>query len=214
MPIKSNTNIDVIPNTQKLFRVIFDDNKPHSRKTWKKYSDQLRGRRRPSHRKINEMFDEICPKQSNDVLTLKSLTRSNIFWDSVSSITKDECVVYDLSVPETHAFVANGFVNHNTFTLSKLAKFYLGHGKTIGLAAPTGRAAKRMGELAKGHEAKTIHRLLGYNLSGEWEYNNNNPLDYDIVILDECSMLDVCLAWRFFDAIDLDKTQVVLVGDD
>ncbi|MBI5788546.1 MAG: AAA family ATPase [Candidatus Schekmanbacteria bacterium] len=84
-------------------------------------------------------------------------------------------------------------------------------GLDIALAAPTGKAARRLEELT-GCEAKTIHRLLGYDGYG-WKYKADNPLDYDVIILDELSMVDIHLAWRFFDAVDLSSAQIVLVGD-
>jgi len=79
------------------------------------------------------------------------------------------------------------------------------------LAAPTGKAAKRL-EQVVGKEASTIHRLLGYD--GEsFARDAENPLDADVVIVDEVSVVDVRLAWQLFQAIDLDRTVVVLVGD-
>lgn len=80
------------------------------------------------------------------------------------------------------------------------------------MAAPTGRAAKRMKE-ATGYEiAKTIHRLLGYNPMHGFEYNQDNPLPGPgLLIVDEASMMDIELAWSLLQACD--KLQVVLVGD-
>ena len=80
------------------------------------------------------------------------------------------------------------------------------------LAAPTGRAAKRMEE-ATNHEAKTIHRLLSFN--GEescFEYDENNALDCSCLIVDEVSMMDVFLMRSLLRALDPD-TQLILVGD-
>lgn len=78
------------------------------------------------------------------------------------------------------------------------------------LASPTGKAAKRMTE-ATGRPASTIHRLLGWTRHG-WEYNSDNPLPYDCVIIDESSMLDVELADALVDAI-APETRIVFVGD-
>lgn len=83
---------------------------------------------------------------------------------------------------------------------------------SIVLAAPTGRAAKRMEE-ATGHEAKTIHRMLKYNPhTGGFEYGTDNPLEDDVFILDEVSMIDVTLMSRFLSALT-DRSCLVLVGD-
>ncbi len=79
------------------------------------------------------------------------------------------------------------------------------------LAAPTGKAAKRMEEVV-GHDASTIHRLLGFN-GHTYSRDALNPIEADILVVDEVSMVDIPLAWRLFQATDLAKTAVVLVGD-
>lgn len=84
----------------------------------------------------------------------------------------------------------------------------------IGLAAPTGKAAKRMSE-ATGLSALTIHKLLGYKpQDGKWEfdYTEDNLLPYDVLVLDEVSMLDLPLAYHLLQAIPKGCT-VILVGD-
>jgi len=80
------------------------------------------------------------------------------------------------------------------------------------LAAPTGRAAKRLAE-SSGEEAKTIHRLLGFDpATGKFAYNREHPLKCDLLIVDEVSMLDLPLAGALFAALS-PGTSVVLVGD-
>lgn len=80
------------------------------------------------------------------------------------------------------------------------------------LAAPTGRAAQRMSESC-GLEAKTIHRLLGYDpASGKFIHDKDKPIPAKFLILDECSMLDTKLASSLFSAISK-STQLLLVGD-
>lgn len=80
------------------------------------------------------------------------------------------------------------------------------------LAAPTGRAAKRMRE-ATGVEASTIHRMLEFNpKSGKFLRTSQSPLEHDVIIIDETSMLDMVLAFYFFKAIQ-EKAHVILVGD-
>lgn len=80
------------------------------------------------------------------------------------------------------------------------------------LAAPTGRAAKRMSE-STGLPAVTIHRLLGWNGTDGFEHDEDNPLDGKMLIIDEMSMVDVWLAHRLFKAIP-NHMQVILVGDE
>ena len=84
-------------------------------------------------------------------------------------------------------------------------------GLRILLAAPTGRAAKRMSE-ATGKEAKTIHRLLEYNPAEGYGRNDENPLDGGALIVDECSMIDIILMNSLLKAIPIDM-RLILVGD-
>ena len=84
-------------------------------------------------------------------------------------------------------------------------------GMRILLAAPTGRAAKRMSE-ATGMEAKTIHRLLEYNPQDGYKRNDENPLEGDALIVDECSMIDIILMNNLTKALPT-KMRLVLVGD-
>ena len=84
-------------------------------------------------------------------------------------------------------------------------------GLQILLAAPTGRAAKRMSE-ATGMEAKTIHRLLEFNPADGYKRNDENPLEGDVLIVDECSMIDIILMNNLMKAIPLGM-RLVFVGD-
>lgn len=84
-------------------------------------------------------------------------------------------------------------------------------GMRILLAAPTGRAAKRMSE-ATGLEAKTIHRLLEYNPKDGYKRNEENPLEADALIVDECSMIDILLMNHLMKAIS-SEMRLVMVGD-
>ena len=80
------------------------------------------------------------------------------------------------------------------------------------LAAPTGRAAKRMTE-STGLPAVTIHRLLGWNGSEGFDHDEENPLEGKILIVDETSMVDIWLANQLFKALP-EHIQVILVGDE
>lgn len=84
-------------------------------------------------------------------------------------------------------------------------------GVSYRLASPTGKAAKRMSE-ATGREASTIHRLLEFHPAFGWQRNRHNPLECDLVVIDESSMLDVELGARLIDALT-DRTRLILVGD-
>ncbi|BDF04113.1 SF1B family DNA helicase RecD2 [[Clostridium] hylemonae] len=104
-----------------------------------------------------------------------------------------------------------------TTTINAMIRFFESEGMDIFLAAPTGRAAKRMTE-ATGYEAQTVHRLLEVNGNPEEEgrsgflRNAENPLEADVVIIDEMSMVDLPLMAALLDAI-CPGTRLVLVGD-
>ena len=105
-----------------------------------------------------------------------------------------------------------------TTTINVMIRFFLDDGLDIMLAAPTGRAAKRMSE-ATGYEARTIHRML--ELSGavadqdrnaRFERNEDNPLEADVIIVDEMSMVDAYLFQSLLKAISV-GTRLIMVGD-
>lgn len=99
-----------------------------------------------------------------------------------------------------------------TTILLGVLKMFSAVGAGILLAAPTGRAAKRMGE-ATGREAKTIHRMLEYNVrKGGFQKNEDSPLDCDLLIVDEASMIDTLLMHHLLKALPR-KSSLLLVGD-
>lgn len=103
-----------------------------------------------------------------------------------------------------------------TTILRALLWIFSANGDKCRLAAPTGRAAKRMYE-ATGHEAKTIHRLLEYTVdeddgSASFRINKDKPLEADVVLIDEVSMVDAFLFHSLLDGI-APGTRVVLIGD-
>ena len=102
-----------------------------------------------------------------------------------------------------------------TTTINTIIRFFESEGMDIFLAAPTGRAAKRMSETT-GFEARTIHRMLelngGMEGSAGFERNETNPLETDLVIIDEMSMVDITLMNSLLKAI-APGTRLILVGD-
>ena len=85
--------------------------------------------------------------------------------------------------------------------------------KSFLLLAPTGRAAKVLAGFT-GENAMTIHRGLGYMPPNDWCYNKENPVPYDVVIVDEFSMVDIFLMRKLLEAIDFNRTKLLLIGDD
>ena len=109
-----------------------------------------------------------------------------------------------------------------TTTINAIIQMFEADGLEVSLAAPTGRAAKRMNE-ATGHEAKTIHRLLEISggaseetgrdeIDAKFGRNEKNPLETDVIIVDEMSMVDTFLVHALLKAITI-GTRVVFVGD-
>ena len=99
-----------------------------------------------------------------------------------------------------------------TTIINAILKIFAGLKVKTCLAAPTGRAAKRMSETT-GHEARTIHRLLEYSFAkGGFQKNEEKPLDCDLLILDEASMIDTILMHHLIKAVPIFAT-VILVGD-
>lgn len=84
--------------------------------------------------------------------------------------------------------------------------------QTYELAAPTGKAARRLTETT-GRHARTIHRLLEFHPRHGWQRNAERPLDCAVVVVDESSMIDVELAAALLAAIDEDRTRLILIGD-
>lgn len=114
--------------------------------------------------------------------------------------------------------VTGGPGTGKTTTINTIIQFFESEGMDILLAAPTGRAAKRMTETT-GYEARTIHRML--ELSGgvdgnegrmAFERNEGNPLETDVIIIDEMSMVDISLMHSLLRAIAV-GTRVIFVGD-
>lgn len=98
-----------------------------------------------------------------------------------------------------------------TTTLQALVGLLRAMGQSVLLAAPTGKAAKRMAEVI-GVEARTLHRLLGAQPGNRFTYDEANPLPTDVLIVDEASMLDIFLAHATLRAVG-PKTRLILVGD-
>lgn len=104
-----------------------------------------------------------------------------------------------------------------TTTINTIIKYFELEGMDIFLAAPTGRAAKRMSETT-GYEARTIHRMLELNggmdtgSAAGFERNERNPLETDVIIIDEMSMVDISLMYSLLKAV-VAGTRLILVGD-
>lgn len=118
----------------------------------------------------------------------------------------------DLMCSSRFAIVTGGPGTGKSTCLSTALDRFDRQKKRFELGAPTGKAAKRMQETT-GREARTIHRLLEYHPKHGFQRNRDNPINADVVLIDESSMVDVELGASLFSAIDPRRTSVVLIGD-
>ncbi|MBW2412562.1 MAG: ATP-dependent RecD-like DNA helicase [Deltaproteobacteria bacterium] len=110
------------------------------------------------------------------------------------------------------SIITGGPGTGKTTLLRSITTIFEALGKRVQLAAPTGRAARRLADVT-GRKAKTIHRLLGYNFTdGQFIRNQDNPLEADAIIVDEASMVDTLLMYNFLKAVPASAV-LVLVGD-
>lgn len=133
--------------------------------------------------------------------------------EKVSGIEYDEVQIAAIkqAVRSKVMVLTGGPGTGKTTTTQGIIAAYKTAGMRILLAAPTGRASKRMSE-ATGMEAKTIHRLLEFNPQDGYKRNDENPLEGDALIVDECSMIDIILMYNLMKAIS-ENMRLVLVGD-
>ena len=135
----------------------------------------------------------------------------------------DEMQKQAVAAPASHGLfiLTGGPGTGKTTTINAIIRYFEEEGAELRLAAPTGRAAKRMTE-ATGYEAQTIHRLLELNGMPEEEQegravhfdrNSENPLEADVIIIDEMSMVDIALMHSLLLAVTA-GTRLILVGDE
>ena len=153
---------------------------------------------------IEKIEDKILKIEDKEGIVLDDLQRQAVI-ESISSGL---------------IIITGGPGTGKTTTINTIIKYFESEGESIALAAPTGRAAKRMSE-ATSYEAKTIHRLLeitpnnsdnSSNIGTHFERNEDNPLESDVLIVDEVSMVDIFLMHALLKAVAI-GTRLILVGD-
>jgi exodeoxyribonuclease V alpha subunit len=115
------------------------------------------------------------------------------------------------AVDHAISLISGGAGTGKTFTINEIIRAYERAGLTVELAAPTGKAARRL-EQSVNRSAQTLHRLLGFN-GFSFERGPDSKIEADVLVVDELSMVDVRLAFQLVQAVDLQRTAVVLVGD-
>jgi len=210
---KANSNLDLVPCLDNgLLRRYITQTGKHERKWWWKWKREVRGERYPHRNRVIALLDQHQVGSEEEQI-IRQLCDPHIYWARVASVEASQAEVYDLHVPGSNEFIANGFVNHNTTVIGTLIKILEENHQRYTLCAPTGRAAKRLSETT-GREARTIHRLLEFKPAEGMSFHRNadNPLEGDLLIVDEASMLDLVLTNHLLKAIS-PGTHLLLVGD-
>lgn len=158
-------------------------------------------------RELNVKYDVSETEIDRRIQSLEELSGMEL--DELQRVAVREAVVSGLLV------ITGGPGTGKTTTINTIIRYFESEGMDICLVAPTGRAAKRMSETT-GFEARTIHRMLeisgGVEGSIGFERNEQNPLETDVIIIDEMSMVDISLMYALLKAV-VAGTRLILVGD-
>lgn len=165
-------------------------------------------------RELNVLMEsELLDSEEKRIETIlqRILKEQGLELDELQKNAVLECVKHGIMI------LSGGPGTGKTTTINTIIRYFDEEGMDILLAAPTGRAAKRMTE-ATGYEARTIHRMLEINGGMEdgsrarFERNGENPLEADVVIIDEMSMVDIYLFQSLLETVSV-GTRLILVGD-
>lgn len=165
-------------------------------------------------RELNVLMEsELLDSEEKRIETIlqRILKEQGLELDELQKNAVLECMKHGIMI------LSGGPGTGKTTTINTIIRYFDEEGMDILLAAPTGRAAKRMTE-ATGYEARTIHRMLEINGGMEdgsrarFERNGENPLEADVVIIDEMSMVDIYLFQSLLEAVSV-GTRLILVGD-
>ena len=150
-------------------------------------------------------------QQPNHILAHKNLWDESKFNSDDITYAEEQIDAIRTALTEKVMILTGGPGTGKTTTVNGIIKQYNAVGGTVLLAAPTGRAAKRLASLTK-REAKTIHRLLEYNPDKGFQRNDENKLDGDVLIVDESSMIDILLMNNLLKAVP-SHMSLIFVGD-
>ena len=161
---------------------------------------------------LSELIESRPKPLNTDVETLIDMTRARI---GIQYSQEQKSAILE-GVNNSVCVITGGPGTGKTTIINGILDIFSHSGLSVAIAAPTGRAAKRITE-ATGYEAGTIHRLLGYNGNPESEHMNfarnaENPLKEDVVVVDEASMIDLLLMQGLLEAMS-PGTRLIIVGD-
>jgi exodeoxyribonuclease V alpha subunit len=150
--------------------------------------------------RLNNLAHSISP--------LRTANRSPI---PVENLSEEQLAAIDMALTHPVSILTGGPGTGKTTCLKTLIGTLEAQNRKYALASPTGRAAKRLSE-ATGRSARTIHRLLEYSPVEGFRYTEDNPLDLDFLVVDECSMLDLLLTNHLLKSVR-PGTHILFVGD-
>ncbi|MBE6038717.1 MAG: ATP-dependent RecD-like DNA helicase [Anaerofustis stercorihominis] len=165
------------------------------------------------------IIDSLINSHGEDIESVWEMIEQYETYTGIT-LAEEQRMAVKTAVSNRFSVITGGPGTGKTTIIKAIVYILRRFGKSFALAAPTGRAAKRMSE-ACSEGASTIHRLLRYEYSGEDDLsfgssfgrNEENHLDYDVIIVDEISMVDAGLLCNLLKAVDTDRTSLVFVGD-
>ncbi len=137
---------------------------------------------------------------------------SQLAFDHITGqLSKEQEIAIRTALSEPVSVITGGPGTGKTTCIRSLIDLAGSAGRKYALVSPTGRASKRLSE-ATGKPASTIHRLLGFGRDGKFKHNEDNPIPFDLLVVDEVSMMDIQLSYSLLKALQ-PGTSIVFVGD-
>lgn len=162
------------------------------------------------HSELFKAEQEVAGKLRTLATSHHEIMIQELSREEIAELDADQLTALMIACKSKVCVITGGPGTGKTYTIQRILTA-LGDRK-IALAAPTGKAAKRMSEMT-GRGASTIHRLLAYDpYVGRFIHDSDNPLDHDTLVIDETSMIDIRLMRSLLDAVT-DHTQIIFVGD-
>lgn len=195
--------MELVPECQDHFNKILKDNKIYFNKDNQRisllntYETEL---------KVSNIIKEFL--NNNDELKINHMKYNTV---NDIPLTNEQMKILE-NVCKYNINILSGFGGTGkSFSIKALVNMLDDNKLNYILLSPTGKASKVLSEYT-GKEAKTIHRGLGFSPEG-FKYNNDNKLPYNFVIVDEFSMIDIFLLKHLLDAIDIEHTKLLFIGD-